>query len=332
MTRERSVQARGVQINAAGDGAAAPEWVQLTPAGDRLNGVDGRSWPLTDPERLIELFASEGQTLPIDLNHSTEIKGTKGEPSPAVGWIVGMELRDGAIWGKVDWNAAGRAAVEAREYRYLSPVFWVEKGSNRIERFRSAALTNNPNFHMAALNTAVPTEETSMNLAEIRKALGLADDADEAAIVTAINSQKTRHETALNAARSAPDPEKFVPMATHKAVLNRAEAAESSLKDIEAKGAEAEIETAINAAIEAKKIAPADREFYVASCRAEGGLERFKAFVEKTPAKISETGLDGKQPGEGGQALTAEEVAACQAMGVTQAEFIKAKAAEKEEA
>lgn len=274
MKDDALIHIQGVALNAVADGedAPAPEWVQLTPAGPHLQGIDGRSWSMSDPQALVDKFKAENQTLPIDISHSTEFKAPKGEEAPAVGWITDLEVRAGAIWGRVDWNEAGANAIASRAYRYLSPVFWFDKARN-VMRLRSAGLTNQPNFFMTALNRADATEDDDMSLAAIREKLGLGEDADEGAILTAINAMETSHETALNAAKEgAPDASQYVPMATYQTALNRAQDAEGKLAEVEAEGQEAAINAAVDAAIEEKKIAPADRDYFVASCKAEGGL------------------------------------------------------------
>ncbi len=323
-----SIHAASVAINFATGASDVPAWIQLTPPGPGIVGVDGRSWTIDSPEELVSRFNTEGRSLPVDFEHATEIKPKTGEPAPAVGWIEELAVRSGAIWGRVAWNEAGSAAIASKAYRYISPVFWHDK-ANRILRMASAALTNQPNFTMTALNRAAQTEDDNMNLAAIRKALGLGEDADEGAILTAINAMRTEHQTALNNAKgSLPDAEKFVPRATYEAALNRATAAEGEIAEGEKAGRDAAIETAVNAAIKDGKVAPADKEFYVASCAAEGGLDRFKAWIEKTPQIAAPSGLDGKTPAKGGSVLSEDEIAACRATGMSEDEFITAKKAE----
>ena len=45
----------------------------------------------------------------------------------------------------------------------------------------------------------------------------------------------------------------------------------------------AEIEAEITKALEAGKITPATKEYHVEQCKAEGGLERFRKYVEAAP-------------------------------------------------
>ena len=131
-----------------------PESVQLLPSGPEIEGRDGRKWRLESAVDVGVASHDGSADLPIDYEHATEIKGPKGEPAPAVGWIKSFSVRNGELWGNVEWTMEGAAMVAARKYRYLSPVFQYDKESHKILRVLSAALTNQPNLRMAALNTA----------------------------------------------------------------------------------------------------------------------------------------------------------------------------------
>lgn len=320
----------GIALNFAEGEASAPEWVQLTPAGQTWTGVDGRTWTGANAAALVGLFKAENQPLPIDFEHASEVKAKQGEAAPAIGWIEDVEAREGAVWARVAWNAAGSEAVTSRAYRYLSPVFWFDK-SKRPVRLRSAGLTNQPNFYMAALNRAADPEEDDVSMEAICKALGLATDADEAAILGAINQRDADHQTALNAAQT-PDLGKFVPRADYDAALNRATTAEASLVAKSEADRDAEISAAVDAAVAERKIAPASKEYHIAACKADGGFDRFKTFVSGAPVITAASGLDDKTPGKPAGALDEHDLAACHALGMDEDEYRTATGATKKEA
>lgn len=167
------------QIPAGG----VPDWVHLTPAGT-FSGVDGRGpFTLEDADEVIRTSMAAGR-LAIDENHAIDVAGPKGQPSPARGWIVEMQLRDDGIWGRVEWTASGRALMEDKAYRGISPVLVAEKEGGRVVRLLRAALTNDPNLTLTTLHSRKP----DMDLAKLRKALDLKDDATEDAIATALTS------------------------------------------------------------------------------------------------------------------------------------------------
>lgn len=292
----------------------------MTPEGPEISGRDGRRWMLSNPEAVVAAFRDNGADLPIDFEHATQVKGERGEAAPAIGWIKDLEVRNRAIWARVEWTEAGNAAITARQYRYVSPVFTFKKAAGDILAMVSAGLTNQPNLKLAALNRSGAPKETVVNK-EILKALGLNEDAGEADVLRAINKIKQDEQTALNRARH-PDSAEFVPRADYDLALNRIgdfEAAEQSRKD-------AEIAAAVDAAVERGKIAPASKDYHMAACRQEGGLEAFNKMIGSAPEIAPKSGLDQKSPGKTKPALSGEEQAMCRALGMDEEDFIKAKA------
>ncbi|MDQ2084521.1 phage protease [Xanthobacteraceae bacterium Astr-EGSB] len=172
--------------------AGAPEWVMLFPAGEGgvVTTVDGRG-----PYRAANLTAlaeaslqAAGGKLAIDECHSTDLAAPKGLPAPARGWVVAAEARDDGLWGRVDWTDIGRDLVAGHAYRGISPVFAHDPKGN-VLRFLRASLTNTPNLRGIA---ALHSEGVPMDLTKLREMLGLAADADEAAILAAIRALKDK--------------------------------------------------------------------------------------------------------------------------------------------
>lgn len=325
MTLTTSIQTIALALNLEGDAqaASAPAWIQLTPAGPDITGRDGRAWTLANPDAVVAAFNSNGADLPVDFEHATQVKGAQGEPAPAIGWIKELEVRNSAIWGRVEWNEIGQQAVASKGYRYVSPVFTFKKAAGDILKMVSAGLTNQPNLQLAALNSEGDQEEPAMNKA-ILEALGLSDDASEADALTAINKIQSDEATARNRA-DAPDSTKFVPRADYDLALNKLSSFESADKTRQ----EEAINTAVDAAVEAGKVAPASRDYHVAACRDEGGLERFQKMVDASPEIAGKTGLDAGNPKAPNKAtLSDEEQAACRALGMSETDFAAAKAAE----
>jgi phage I-like protein len=157
-----------VALNARG---AAPDWVMLTPKGPRIVGNDGRVFILDNPSAVVDAFAKSGLKLPIDINHAQFHKAPKGEASTAVGWIEQLEARDGAIWGRVEWNSCGAGALKDRDYRYISPALKLD-AAGRVVGIAHAGLVNEPNFAMPALNARSEASEQSALLREIMERCG----------------------------------------------------------------------------------------------------------------------------------------------------------------
>lgn len=276
---------------------ATPQWRELIPAPNaqgKVQGIDGRWWRMTDPQAIAANFQL---ALAVDINHASELAAPKGGEAPAFGWVEKLEVRQGAVWGLVAWNAKGQQAVGGKEYRYLSPVFKFDPASREIKRLSSVALVNEPNFPLA-LNRAADQETPPVDEV-IRTALGLPEQATPEQAVTAINSLRA------SASSVTPPLDKFVPRADYDTAINRATAAETSLRERDQANQKTAIDAAIDGALKAGKITPATADYHRASCAAEGGLERFTAFVAVAPAVGDATGLDGKKPEGTQKALNA---------------------------
>lgn len=176
-----------ISLNASG---AVAEWIMLLPSGKAgvIATVDGRGpYRVTDAAKLATASLQANDLLPVDENHATDLAAPKGGASPARGWIAELDARKDGLYGRVEWSPAGAQLMSERAYRFISPVFEHDKAGN-ITGLLRASLTNTPNLRgMAALHS----EGTDMELlAQLRKLLGLADDADEASVLAKIEKMK----------------------------------------------------------------------------------------------------------------------------------------------
>jgi phage I-like protein len=220
-------------------------------------------------------------------------------------------VRDGAIWGRVDWTPRAANAIADKEYRFISPAFHhIADASAEIVELISAGLVHRPNFVMPALNHE---QESSMDK-ELAKALGLPETATIAEAVTAVN------------ALQAPSPQKFVPRADLDQALQRATNAEAKLAEHEKAQAQAAAEALVDKGIADRKIAPASRDHYLKL--ALNSRADVEALLAATPAIIP-AGADkdlatGDPAGQAG-ALTPDEKAMCSQLGVSEEQFLKAR-------
>jgi phage I-like protein len=293
------------------------QWLPMIPAGT-AEGRDGRKWFNNNPDAIVAAFDTK---LPFDVEHATEIKGPKGEDADAYGWIVALENRNGEIWGGVEWNENGDWKIKDKRYCFYSPAFSHDSQSNIIA-IVSAGLTNKPNFRVPALNRSENQEDTTMPLPKaLADALALPETATEQDAVAAIGTLKSAEQVALNRANQ-PDLTKFVPKETYEVALNRATTAESAIKAVQDK----ETEGLVDAAIAAGKVAPANKEMYVALCRSEGGREQFEKFAESAPKIVDATAK--KTPVQQQEsALEEHEIAMCRKLQISESDFQKSKLA-----
>lgn len=304
---------------------AAPDWVELLPAGPEIVGRDGRRWRMTDAARVIAATAAVGRPLVFDWEHGSETLAPKGRRAPAAGWIEAFEVREGAVWGQVSWTDQGRADVTSRAYRFLSPTFDFDPQSGEIVRLVSAGLVHAPNLPVRALNREEP-----MDLTKLCQALGLAATATMDEVLAAVGKQRQELMTATNRAENPPL-ERFVPRADYDALVARATNAEQKLAKVEADALKAEVDQAIAGALKEGKITPATEAYHRAMCRDRAALDEFRKFVAAAPKVLDPTpAITGDKPAGGGQgdaALTAEERAMCREMGVSEDAFLKTKRA-----
>lgn len=172
---------------------------------------------------IIERAAARSTDIVVDYEHQTLLSEENGKPAPASGWIdhASLEWRADGVYGRIKWTAAAKAAIDADEYRYLSPVFPYDPKTGTVLDLFHVGLVNNP-----AIDSAIPAlaaarmgsgtydlthEEDTVDREELIKLLGLAADATDEQITAAINAlikAKADAEQAVAAAKD--DAEKAV--------------------------------------------------------------------------------------------------------------------------
>ncbi|WP_374981164.1 phage protease [Pseudomonas solani] len=306
-------------------GAGVPEWVEVLPPGPDIVGRDGRRWSYDAAGVLRRTLAhSQGAQLPFDYFHATELQAPKGNDAPAAGWVIEYRIgQAGGIEARVDWTRRAANGISAREYRYVSPVFTHDEGGH-IDRFSSFGLTSKPNLVLKSLNSETnPTpEKHPMQLAEaIRAALGLPENATEQDAVAAINALTEAKEMALNSER-LPSLQKFVPRDDYNALERRAINAEQQLQDRDKQALTVAINAEIEQALTAGKITPATKDYHVAMCQQEGGLERFRNYVKAAPS-VTDPVVPSEQPTTTSTAMNSEQREAARMFGMTDADYLK---------
>ena len=299
-----------VALNAEG---ALPSRLVLLESG-ALRGRDGRAWINDDPAGVVASFTAGGLDVPIDIEHATELKGPKGEPAPAQGWIKKLSALNGEIVADVEWTDHGAELIRSKAYRYISPAFLHRKDNGRVTRLLSVGLTNKPNFDLPALNSETQ-EETRMDRAAIAAALGINASATDADVITAINSMRS--------SLDRPDPNKFVPKTDLDAALNRATTAEQKLADQEKQTNVARAIALVDQGVKDGKIAPASKDHYLAICRQDGGFAQVEALLKTLPKLTGASDLDSRPPGTPAGELTAEQKALCAECGISEDDFKK---------
>ena len=271
------------------NGTGPPGRIQILPPGGKVKSAHG-DFVFDDKaaQELVEKFNQRKNDLVIDYEHQT----LTGAEAPAAGWIKALSYDPvQGLWADVDWTPRGAEYVKNKEYRYLSPVLRVRKSDNRAIELHSAALTNDP-----AIDGMVPiankagnkNKEDDMNefLKQLAKALGLADDATEDAVLekcTALMKPVTvvAHKdvlTLLGAADDASldDVKGKIMALKNPAGFVKAEDYEALKKQL----ADKETTDLVELALKDGKITPAQKEWAMEYART--APESFKQFVAMT--------------------------------------------------
>lgn len=239
-----AVAVHAVELTAA---SIEQKWVQLIPVGT-FSGRDGRGPWVAEANTLqciIDLTrAYHGKIEPVvDYDHQS-IFGAQpgvGGKAPAAGWVKDMEVRADGIWGRVEWTENAATAIKAKEYRYLSPVFFHEPDTGRVLAIRMAGLTNTPNLDLVpvAANSLTLNNPTGDSMDKILAALGLAKGVNEDGVVAAINALQTSS-TALAKAAGLTETAKpaEVLTAVNSMVADRSKLAEAAGLRADAKSAD----------------------------------------------------------------------------------------------
>ena len=238
----------------------APKEIKILPVGEvtTLKGdmlVDDESY------RMIEAyFRSRRIDVVVDYEHQT-LMGTQ---APAAGWITSIRKGEDAIVASVNWTDKAKELIQAKEYRYLSPVVRVRNSDHRVTAVHSVALTNAPAIDgmpalVACLKDQQGGTDYSSILNDLCNMLSIPPDPD---LETQIDNIKDAIKNLLNDNRTS---------------------LEENLK-LQRSNKEKEIEEAVLSALKAGKITGGMKE--AATRFAERDLEGFKEYINNTPAVV----------------------------------------------
>lgn len=280
-----------------------PLFIQILPAGQIIEGRDGRTFINPGNENLIAGFAKDKKDIPIDIAHASEVAKLGEEPG-ALGYVKSLEDRNGELWGMVEWTQNGTWLLKDKSYRYLSPALQHDQNDNLLG-ISSLGLTNHPNLKLTALNTTTqtptPIESNIMpDLPVIATALGLNTTGTKEEIVKTIATLKEENkalQTSLNTLQAQQAEEET-------ALLKR------------------QAESIIEAAVKEGKLPPAQKDIFLSMCTTQEGLEKVQETLTNSPVLLPAEAESKKETGQGKTSLNTEEKAMANTMGVTEEAFI----------
>lgn len=304
------------ELAGSGTGSAdVPDWVHLLPDGASTLR-DGRKCILSNPAAVIAQFHADSVDLPVDYEHQADRPEARNNgPVPAAGWIKELAARPDGLWGRVEWTATAARMIAAKEYRYLSPSFLIEKASTEVQKLCGAGLVHHPALEL----TALASQETAMKLTPkpTNKPATPADDAQdeatEADLVKTITdlfglapdmplAQLAAALKAVAAKLSAPpDPAQYMPVTAVQAMMadRRTELATVS---------EGRAQEKVNAAFRQGYIHGGMRDWALALCRSDETA--FDTFLQKSGPTfgsfLKNHGEGRAQPAPAGTSLRSE--------------------------
>lgn len=296
------------------DGDAAPTEFRILGAGDNPTRKGLLVFDDTAAQSVASEYEAGGVELPLDYDHAMADPMARPADRIAAGWFK-PEIRGGELWASdVRWTPKGKAAVEAREYRYTSLWGDVEpldkKGSKmRLTRLRNVALTNTP----ATIGTLplVASEVRGDQMSNL--VLSFLEVSDES---EAIEKIKATSAILADAAGTLNVPAEAIGAAVRALVL-RAEAGDAAVAElsaVRAREAEAKRDALIAQLSEAGQLPPALHSW--ARTQSIESLETFGAhapkIVETKAAPVAVVPPSGPSV-----ALTEEEKSVAKALGLS---------------
>lgn len=178
------------QIEVSGEHRTADGRVQVIDAAARTSMVAAFNRAASD-----ESFAG----LLVDNDH---LSHSLDKSTEAFGWLKELRDHNGQIEGRIEWTDLGMPAIQNKRFKFFSTEYSADSlenlGGGRVRplALSGLALTNRPNnrggkpISNRGGNNAPDSINQNKTMKEIAQALGLPEDADEAACVTAINNMK----------------------------------------------------------------------------------------------------------------------------------------------
>ncbi len=235
-------------------------------------------------QRCMEAAARYGNDYVIDYGHAAHTHPSMtldpAESGKAAGWFR-AEMREGALYAtNIRWTPKARQMLMDREYRYFSPVFTYSE-DGEVMSLLSVALTNLPATYGQQPLMASQLSPEKPRMKSLLAALGLAEDATEAAALEALEALKRTHATSSEMLSVLGQPGHVEALGTLKAWKAQTEQVVSlsqRIQELEGEKKKADLETVIGEAKRAGKVPPAlEPELRKME------LSQLKAFVAAMP-------------------------------------------------
>ncbi|RZF83715.1 phage scaffold protein [Pseudoalteromonas sp. CO325X] len=291
----------------------------------------------------------------FDYEHQTLLAEENGKEAPASGWFSPEDLEyvpgEGLFALNVRWTPKAREYLKNEEYRYVSPVFHYDKQTGRPVKLRHFALTNDPALDgmdkVAVLKSSTNPQrgESPMNEAiKLLQLLGVQVDGDSVtdehyqSAHTALTALKAKADkvdslgtqlsdanqqvAALKAQKPSDggvDLSKFVPVATYNGALEQ-------IAVLKSEGDSLSVEQEIAKAKQDGRVIASEEEYLTDLGKQQGVAALRSVLAARSPlAALTTQQTKPQDPNQGTAALSVEDAYAADQLGISHAEFAKAK-------
>jgi phage I-like protein len=303
-----------------GDSRAATDGMRRMPVALITRGFKGKQkFAVTrdDLKQIVANFRKRDADVVVDYEHST-LRADDGVPTPTAGWLKRVDDEpdaQGVLWGWVEYTQQGMASVQAKDYKYASPVIeWSRRdkktGEQQGATVTSIALTKQPLFEnlpelplvacdgwefdrgepLAGRQENVVEDGRAKEAKQVKITKVMAGAAGKVRLVADDNTETEMQVEGLRVLSMA-DVKRGSDKRWDFASLPQGEGMLVASDVLRAM----DVQAAIDAAVKDGKIMPAQREFYEKS--AMGDFEGFKALAAsmKPVVELRErgTGADG---------------------------------------
>jgi len=230
---------------------------------------------------ILSIFREIGNDIVIDYEHQT----LKDVEAPAAGWIKDLYVGEDGIYGRVEWTERAKNYIANKEYRYLSPVVWVNK-EGRAVFLQCVALTNLP----ATFNAKpIVSKQGGREMEEILKLLGVKSEEEALEAIKILRQKKEASIPkeildVLELKEDASVSEVKASILALKQGVRTVDDLATQVKELKEKLLAKETEELVEMALKEGKITPAQKEWALEYARKDP--EGFKVYVQKAPKVV----------------------------------------------
>lgn len=222
-----------------------------------------------------------GVDIMLDLEHLSLEQDAPNYDPDARGWGK-LEARGGDLYlTQIKWTPDGERRLRERTQRYVSPTFDFDPKTKRVLSIFNVAITALPATDSAQPLVAASDRSGQMDPKELRRLLGLADDATDEEVMAALGAKLAR----LAEFEKPPADEEKKEKAETEEIVKAARLTTGKTKSVEV--------VAVLTALSASRSTLTDLTAEVATLRAGNLRVELRELCRSNPKKIASEKLEG---------------------------------------